>query len=287
MFFRSYPQTARRCFGFGAASLTTLTALTACIGTATGTEEDKPASVDTTDSGGAGPGGAGSGATGSGATDPGATDPGSAAPTCDDGVQNGSEEGVDCGGPDCGGCATGSIDCSAVCANTAPNGCFDSAKCNAKCVADSPGWSPAVADAFAKCAANDPLCFQKPEDCMLKALYPDPIAQEVTLSASGFDAHEGHTVHAAFVKHSGELIAAPPQKVTGGAFKFTWSVVMPVYMNGYPAYYVDVDENGSCSADVDLPALEITERSQGFDLPSWSATITGPGSKIESVCDHF
>ena len=29
-----------------------------------------------------------------------------ACPTCDDGVQNGAETGVDCGGPDCGGCAT-------------------------------------------------------------------------------------------------------------------------------------------------------------------------------------
>jgi hypothetical protein len=33
-----------------------------------------------------------------------------ATPTCDDGIQNGDETGVDCGGPDCAPCSTGSCD---------------------------------------------------------------------------------------------------------------------------------------------------------------------------------
>lgn len=53
-----------------------------------------------------GTGGTGGSATGGSAAggSGGSGNQGGAAPTCDDGVQNGLEEGVDCGGPDCPGC---------------------------------------------------------------------------------------------------------------------------------------------------------------------------------------
>lgn len=40
----------------------------------------------------------------------GGTPPPPPTPTCDDGIQNGDETGVDCGGPDCDACPTGSCD---------------------------------------------------------------------------------------------------------------------------------------------------------------------------------
>jgi hypothetical protein len=201
--------------------------------------------------------------------------PADPAPSCEDGQQNGSETGLDCGGESCAPCPT-LIECDVACATTSEEGCFDTATCKQTCESLALGTSAAAAEAFERCAAENPLCFQTIEDCMLAELYPDPVVQQATLSASGFEAYEGRTVVIALQKPGGEMAFAPPQTVQGGAFSVTWSVEMSIGGSGLMLYYVDADENGNCSLPADLAHSTFAERSPGFDIPSWTATVTPP-----------
>ena len=193
---------------------------------------------------------------------------------------------MDCGGSSCAPCA-GAPDCAAACATTAESGCFDSASCIETCKAEAPGWSPAVLGAFTQCAAENPLCYQSLEDCMLGVLYPDEVVQQASLTGAGFEAYEGYTVHASLEKAGGALVAAPPQKVSGGGFAFDWSVAMTISGAGLMLYYIDLDESGSCSVPADRAGSTFAERSKGFDVPSWTAAVTPPADPkaYAFVCD--
>ena len=79
------------------------------------------------------------------------------APSCDDGVQNGQESGVDCGGPDCGACELGeSCEASSDCASGYCTGevCVDESCATIEC---APGKSCYRAVCYDAC--------ESPDDC--------------------------------------------------------------------------------------------------------------------------
>lgn len=210
------------------------------------------------------------------------------APRCDDGQQNGDEAGVDCGGSQCAACAV-QFDCDAACASTADGACLDTASCKQACLAGAPGWNEAVTAAFTACVTGVPLCYQTLDDCMLGKLYPDPVVQPASLSGKGFDAYEGHTVHAGLEMPGGEIVVASAQTVSGGSFAFSWAEKMSISGAGLMLYYIDLDESGSCALPGDAAGSTFAERSPGFGVPSWTAEVTPPPNPADFafVCDSF
>ena len=175
--------------------------------------------------------------------------------------------------------------CAAECKNRGSPGCFDETTCTDYCETESAHWSATEQAAFASCAATNPLCYELVEDCMIGVLYPDPIEQTVTIQAKGFSAEEGRTVHAS-LEVSGEMVAAAPQKVHGGAFSFSWKATMRVGGGQLVIYYVDHNGDGVCSPAVDVTGSVDIQRPPGFGVPSWSAEIDAP-TPANFVCQYL
>jgi len=80
--------------------------------------------------------------------------------------------------------------CVSICQDRVSPGCFPRSTCTDYCEMESPHWNPGELAAFTGCAKSNPLCYELIEDCMIGALYPEPIEQTVTVQAQGFAAEE-------------------------------------------------------------------------------------------------
>lgn len=157
--------------------------------------------------------------------------------------------------------------------------------CEARC-AEVEVTSSATREAFDWCVREDPLCFQTIDDCVYARRYPEPISAPVTLSAEGFERHDGRSVIVALASET-----EPTRRevvIAGGSFEVRFderiSAAWPPAVLGF----VDIDGDGSCDRDTDVTFYEQLERTGTFDAPAYGAHLMGlPDRDFDFVCDSI
>jgi len=146
--------------------------------------------------------------------------------------------------------------------------------------------SPATLEALHQCIRNDPLCFQDLSDCIFAGLYPEGTEVAVHLEGVGFERFDGRTVRSLVVL-DGAAAAAPDVVVQGGAFVQDWVARTFVQSMQFAHLYVDGDDDGRCTADVDFALLGELTRVNDYDAPAYTGVVQGAAVSNGLVCDRF
>lgn len=223
-------------------------------------------------------------------------------PSCDDGVQNGDETGVDCGGPDCSPCE-GDVDraCESACEERdrriqedafCPYAGDDNSGCYEACASLKVRFSAETGDAIDTCIATDPLCYITLDGCVVSTRYPDPVAHPTTVRGEGLDDHEGAQVFAALEVVNGEgaseWVRAEPVTIASGTFEVMWEVDNLVSSSHNVALFIDADSDGACGADLDLGQTAFAAPVGDYDAPAFALTLSAaPEAASLAVCAAF
>ncbi len=178
--------------------------------------------------------------------------------------------------------------CADACATTSPDGCFTTQACLEVCAAESPSWTEAVGEAFALCAAENPLCFETLDGCMLAQLNPEGTPLTIRVEGAGFEALDGAVIR---IWHDPQAQPAFADEavIRAGVFAFEWQEPVYVFDTNGPLMllYIDVDDDGTCTADVDPTAAVNTVWNGDLLAPAFESVLTAPLQPAAFVCEFL
>ncbi len=165
---------------------------------------------------------------------------------------------------------------------------FHDESCEASCAEIRGRFGPDVVEALDECLVTDPLCFQGLNDCMYQLLYPEGVRADVEASAlAGFEAFAGMPVTAGITSEDGLLVTnamVDPE----GQWAVNWLAADRFPIESLSVlYFIDVDGDMTCNAQVDHAGVGRIGRGDDFERPSYSGEIIFDERSLAFVCDEF
>lgn len=166
-------------------------------------------------------------------------------------------------------------------------GCFGQDDCHSYCDENSDRLQGQAMVEYIHCADENPLCYQEMDSCIWSGLYPEPSETNIRLEGVGFSAYEDFDVYAS-IEDEDAIRRSVQGTVIEGRFSLEWDQIF-TYANGQSIlYYVDNNQDGSCTPGIDQGGLATVSPGNSFLSPSYVAQEEAtPASQGAWVCDYF
>lgn len=165
--------------------------------------------------------------------------------------------------------------------------CFGQDDCHDYCDDNSDRLQGQAMVEYIYCASENPLCYQDMDSCVWSGLYPEPSEENIRLEGAGFTAFQDLDVYASIEDEGGTRHFAQGL-VIEGRFSLAWDQIF-TYANGQSIlYYVDNNQDGSCTPGIDQGGLATVSPGDAFLAPDYVAREEAtPASQGSWVCEYF
>lgn len=177
--------------------------------------------------------------------------------------------------------------CETICEQSRPGaygGCFGSVMCESYCRDNASTLTPERVVAFAQCAISNPLCYMRMETCVsLRIEDQTLLPYSVTIHGTGFQASDASMpIYGIF----GQSAAAQETMMNDGSFSMSFEAELEDGPH-VAMFYIDRDEDGSCTPGVDYTDARILFGAAGDYFDTSPREIRPSVSSHDWVCPHF